>query len=47
MFGYFKIIMSLEHESNSDENINNCIVYTGEAAIGSLVANKPVLIINL
>ena len=32
----FKIIMLLDHESNLDEKINNCVVQAGEAANGTL-----------
>ena len=35
----FKAIMLSDHESNSDEKINNCVVQAGEAASDSLVYN--------
>ena len=34
--------MSLDHESNSDEKINNCVLQADEAASGSLVVVSKV-----
>ena len=31
------MIVLLDHESNSDEKINNCVVHADEAASGSLI----------
>ena len=36
----FKMIILLDHKSNWDKKLNNCVVQAGEAARGPLVNNN-------
>ena len=39
----FKMVILLDQESNSDKEINNCVVQAGEAASGFLVYKIRIL----